>query len=234
MAMLHPGSLIFQRYQIVRLIGRGGMGAVYEAVDRRLRNTVALKQMLGDAPENAEAFEREAQILAALRHPALPKVIDYFRDGAGRYLVMEFFPGADLAALLARHGGPFSVAEVLAWADQVLAALEYLHTREPPVLHRDIKPQNLKLTAEGQVVLLDFGLAKSIGPGASQSLFGYTLHYAPLEQIQGSGAHARSDLYPLPAPLHPFRPTRFPPFFYTHLPSPPISPLFIHVSTLPL
>lgn len=202
MAMLHPGSLIFERYQIVRLIGRGGMGAVYEAVDRRLRNTVALKQMLGDAPENAEAFEREARLLAALRHPALPKVIDYFRDGTGRYLVMEFFPGADLAALLARHGGPFPVAEALAWADQVLAALEYLHTHEPPVLHRDIKPQNLKLTAEGQVVLLDFGLAKSIGPGASQSLFGYTLHYAPLEQIQGSGTDARSDLYALAATLH--------------------------------
>lgn len=202
MSMLHPGSLIFQRYQIVRLIGRGGMGAVYEAMDRRLRNTVALKQMLGDAPENAQAFEREARLLAALRHPALPKVIDYFRDGAGRYLVMEFFPGADLAALLARHGGPFPVGQALSWADQVLAALEYLHTREPPVLHRDIKPQNLKLTAEGLVVLLDFGLARSIGPGASQSLFGYTLHYAPLEQIQGSGADARSDLYALAATLY--------------------------------
>ncbi|MFQ3660978.1 MAG: protein kinase [Chloroflexaceae bacterium] len=200
--MLKPGSLICQRYQIVRLVGRGGMGAVYEAVDRRLRNTVALKQMLGDAPENAEAFEREAQLLAALRHPALPKVIDYFRDGAGRYLVMEFFPGADLAALLARHGGPFPTAEVLAWADQALAALEYLHTREPPVLHRDIKPQNLKLTAEGQVVLLDFGLAKGIGPGAPQSLFGYTLQYAPLEQIQGSGTDPRSDLYALAATLY--------------------------------
>ncbi|MCS6883574.1 MAG: serine/threonine-protein kinase [Oscillochloridaceae bacterium] len=202
MSMLHPGALIIQRYQIVRLIGRGGMGAVYEAVDRRLRNTVALKQMLGDAPESAEAFEREAQLLAALRHPALPKVIDYFFEGAGRYLVMEFFPGADLAALLARHGNPFSPAEVLGWADQVLIALEYLHTREPPVLHRDIKPQNLKLTAEGQVVLLDFGLAKGIGPGASRSLFGYTLHYAPLEQIQGSGTDARSDLYALAATLY--------------------------------
>ncbi|GAB4434438.1 MAG: hypothetical protein OHK0015_24190 [Chloroflexi bacterium OHK40] len=198
--MLEPGSLLFQRYQIVRLVGRGGMGAVYEAIDRRLRNTVALKQMIGSAEENAEAFEREAQILAALRHPALPKVIDYFRDGGGRFLVMEFFSGADLAALQARRAAPFPVDEIVTWADQLLAALDYLHTRQPPVLHRDIKPQNLKLTPEGQIVLLDFGLAK--GVGQPQSFFGYTLQYAPLEQIDGSGTEPRSDLYALAATLY--------------------------------
>lgn len=198
--MLDPGSLLLQRYQIVRLIGRGGMGAVYEAVDRRLRNTVALKQMLGRAEENAEAFEREAQLLASLRHTALPKVIDYFRDAPGRFLVMEFFGGADLAALQARRAAPFPPDEVLPWAEQLLAALEYIHTRTPPVLHRDIKPQNLKLTPEGQIVLLDFGLAK--GPGAGESFFGYTLQYAPLEQIEGSGTEPRSDLYALAATLY--------------------------------
>jgi hypothetical protein len=200
--MLEPGSLLLQRYQIVRLIGRGGMGAVYEAVDKRLRNTVALKQMLGFAEENAEAFEREAQILAALRHPALPKVIDYFRDEHGHFLVMEFFGGADLSALQARRAGPFSPEEAMPWADQILAALDYIHTRNPPVLHRDIKPQNLKLTAEGQVVLLDFGLAKSVGGGPEQSFFGYTLQYAPLEQIDGSGTEPRSDLYALAATIY--------------------------------
>lgn len=198
--MLEPGALLLQRYQIVRLIGRGGMGAVYEAVDKRLRNTVALKQMLGNAEENAEAFEREAQLLASLRHPALPKVIDYFRDGAGRFIVMEFFSGADLSALQARRAAPFALHEVLAWADQLLAALDYIHTRQPPVLHRDIKPQNLKLTAEGHVVLLDFGLAK--GVGQAQSFFGYTLQYAPLEQIEGGGTEQRSDLYALAATLY--------------------------------
>ncbi|NTU80269.1 MAG: serine/threonine protein kinase, partial [Chloroflexales bacterium] len=200
--MLEPGSLILQRYQIVRLIGRGGMGAVYEAVDRRLRNTVALKQMIGSGEENAEAFEREAQLLAALRHPALPKVMDYFRDPDGRFLVMEFFGGADLAALQARHGGPFPVEDVINWAGQLLAALDYLHTRQPPVLHRDIKPQNIKLTPEGQVVLLDFGLAKGAGAGSPASFFGYTLQYAPLEQIEGSGTEPRSDLYALAATLY--------------------------------
>ena len=197
--MLEAGSLILQRYQIVRLIGRGGMGAVYEALDRRLRTTVALKQMLGSGEETAEAFAREAQLLATLRHPALPKVMDYFRDLAGRFLVMEFFSGADFAALQARHGGPFLVTEVLGWAEQLLTALEYLHARQPPVLHRDIKPQNIKLTPEGLVVLLDFGLAKGAGTGSAASFHGYTLQYAPLEQIEGTGTEPRSDLYALAA-----------------------------------
>ncbi len=200
--MLETGAIIQQRYQIVRLIGRGGMGAVYEALDRRLHNTVALKQMLGDDAEHAEAFEREAQILAALRHQALPKVIDYFRDGAERFLVMEFFAGADLAALRARHRGSFSLTEILSWAEQLLAALDYLHTRQPPVVHRDIKPQNIKLTPEGQLVLLDFGLAKSHTRANPVSFFGYTLQYAPLEQIEGTGTEPRSDLYAWSATLY--------------------------------
>lgn len=209
--MLEPGALVIQRYQIVRLIGRGGMGAVYEAVDQRLRNTVALKQMIGGGADNIDAFEHEARVLAALRHPALPKVIDYFSEDAGRFLVMEFFSGADLAALLARRGGPFPVADVLDWADQLLAALDYLHTRQPPVLHRDIKPQNLKLTPEGQIALLDFGLAKGAQPADASSFFGYTLQYAPLEQIEGSGTEPRSDLYALAATLYQLLADRSPP-----------------------
>ncbi len=198
--MIEPGALVIQRYQIVRLIGRGGMGAVYEAIDLRLRNTVALKEMIGSTAENAEAFEHEAQLLASLRHPALPKVIDYFCDGTGRFLVMEFFSGADLAALHARRGGPFPLSDVLDWADQLLTALEYLHSRTPPVIHRDIKPQNLKLTPDGQIVLLDFGLAR--GANRDASFFGYTLQYAPLEQIESSGTEPRSDLYALAATLY--------------------------------
>lgn len=202
-----PGALIHDRYQIVRLIGTGGMGAVYEAVDQRLNNTVALKQMLLAGDELDTAFQREARILAHLRHPALPKVIDYFRDRKTRFLVMEFFEGPDLAALLAQRSAPFSVEEVLAWADQLLQALDYLHTQTPPVVHRDIKPQNLKLTASNQIVLLDFGLAKGgellqSQVAGAKSVFGYTPQYAPPEQIEGSGTEARSDLYALAATLH--------------------------------
>ena len=101
-----PNTLLQNRYLITRQLGQGGMGAVYEAVDQRLRNTVALKQMISGGAENIDAFEHEARVLATLRHPALPKVFDYFSEGSGRFLVMEFFSGADLAALQARRAGP--------------------------------------------------------------------------------------------------------------------------------
>ncbi|HWQ15777.1 MAG TPA: protein kinase [Roseiflexaceae bacterium] len=205
--MLDPGTILQERYRLVRLIGQGGMGAVYEAVDQRLGTTVALKQTHAPGGALGRAFEREARLLAGLRHPSLPKVIDHFADATGQYLVMEYIPGDDLATLLERRGAPFPVQEALAWADQLLRVLEYLHTRQPPILHRDIKPQNLKLTAEGEVVLLDFGLARGDPAAHSQvtsggSLFGYTPHYAPLEQVHNSGTDQRSDLYALAATLH--------------------------------
>lgn len=204
-AGLAPDTLIHQRYLVVRTIGRGGMGAVYQALDQRLGHSVALKQMTVSGPGVAAAFEREARLLANLRHPALPRVSDFFSDPLGQFLVMEFIPGSDLGALLAEHGQPFGVEELLRWADQILAVLEYLHGQQPPIIHRDIKPQNLKRTPSGEIVLLDFGLAKSFNAahaGTTGSLFGYTPNYAPLEQVQGSGTGPASDLYSLAATLY--------------------------------
>ncbi|NWG19991.1 MAG: protein kinase [Chloroflexi bacterium] len=203
--MLAPDTLLQHRYRIVRQIGKGGMGAVYEAIDQRLGNRVALKQTLTTSDQMARSLEREARLLAALRHASLPKVTDHFVDGSGQYLVMEFIAGEDLDTLLTRRKRAFEVENVLAWADQLLRVLEYLHRQHPPVLHRDIKPQNLKLTADGEVVLLDFGLAKGIATShthANESIFGYTPHYAPLEQIDNSGTEPRSDLYSLAATLY--------------------------------
>ncbi len=204
---LAPGSLVHARYRVTRLIGRGGMGAVYEAVDTRLGSTVALKQTLARGDRLDEAFAREARLLASLRHSALPVVSDYFAEGEAYFLVMQFIPGSDLAALMAGRAAPFSIAEVLPWVEQILDALAYLHGQDPPIVHRDIKPQNLKLTPDGQVILLDFGLAKgAAGADAGQareaSLLAYTPNYAPLEQIQGSGTDPRSDLYSLAATLY--------------------------------
>ncbi|HEY0378273.1 MAG TPA: protein kinase [Pyrinomonadaceae bacterium] len=195
------------RYRIVRQLGKGGMGAVYEAVDERLHRTVALKETLADTEELKRAFEREARLLANLRHPVLPKVIDHFTEDDGQFLVMEFIPGSDLGELLSRRSRPFSPAEVRRWADDLLDALDYLHTLEPPVIHRDIKPANLKLTAQGKVVLLDFGLAKGAAgqmtrTSSGLSVVGYTLNYAALEQIQGERTSPRSDLYALAATLY--------------------------------
>ncbi|NJM05989.1 serine/threonine protein kinase [Candidatus Gracilibacteria bacterium] len=204
---LVPNTTVHDRYIVRRTIGQGGMGAVYEASDERLGNTVALKQMLLSGPQFSTAFQREARLLAGLRHASLPKVTDYFTDAHGQFLVMEYIPGSDLGSLLGQRGRPFAVAEVLDWADQILQALEYLHCQQPPIVHRDIKPQNLKMTPGGDIVLLDFGLAKGMGGLGSQvattaSLFGYTPNYAPLEQIQGSGTGPASDLYALGATLH--------------------------------
>jgi tRNA A-37 threonylcarbamoyl transferase component Bud32 len=202
-----PETVLQGRYRIVRQLGKGGMGAVYEAVDERLSRTVALKETLAETDELKRAFEREARLLANLRHPVLPKVIDHFTEEDGQFLVMEYIPGSDLGELLERRPQPFSPQEVLRWADDLLDALEYLHTHEPPIIHRDIKPPNLKLTANGKIVLLDFGLAKGVAgqmtrTGSGMSVIGYTLHYAALEQIQGERTSPRSDLYSLAATLY--------------------------------
>ena len=204
--MLPNNTLLQGRYLIVEQIGRGGMGAVYKATDTRLRSTIALKETLVGGEMLLKAFEREAQLLAGLRHPALPRVSDHFIDESGQFLVMEFIPGDDLAALLLKRGSPFPFGDVLRWGDQLLDALDYLHSRQPSVVHRDIKPQNMKLTDRGEIILLDFGLAKGAAMQTrvtgSGSIFGYTPHYAPLEQIQGTGTDPRSDLYSLAATLY--------------------------------
>ena len=203
---LPPDTLINQRYEILRQVGQGGMGAVYEAVDTRLGHHVALKQTLVADPQFAHAFEREARLLAYLQHPGLPRVTDYFTDATGQFLVMDFIPGADLANLIKERQGPFPLNTVYVWANQLLDVLDYLHNQTPPVLHRDIKPQNLKPSPRGQLILLDFGLAKGAlwqtRMTAGGSVMGYTPAYAPMEQIQGVGTDARSDLYAVGATLY--------------------------------
>ena len=198
--MLAPETILQGRYRIVRQLGQGGMGAVYEAMDLRLDTVVALKETLFTEERLRKQFEREARLLARLHHQALPRVSDHFTESDGQFLVMQYIPGEDLFEMQARRGSAFPQSEVLHWADQLCDALDYLHTQEPQIIHRDIKPQNLKLTARGQIVLLDFGLAKGSGGQmsvvtTSASIFGYTPNYAPLEQVQGLGTDPRSDIY---------------------------------------
>jgi formylglycine-generating enzyme required for sulfatase activity/tRNA A-37 threonylcarbamoyl transferase component Bud32 len=190
-------TILQNRYIIRRELASGGMGAVYEGDDKRLGVKVAVKEyrLQGEEQLNTEtrdyyrqAFEREARLLAALRHDALPRVIDHFTEGDGQYLVMEFIEGDDLMQALKKRGSPFPVAEVLNWADQLLTVLDYLHKRNPPVIHRDIKPQNLKVDNEGRLILIDFGLARGAVKGMTKMAFGksiggYTPHFASIEQI---------------------------------------------------
>ncbi|MFS8085909.1 MAG: serine/threonine-protein kinase [Acidobacteriota bacterium] len=206
-SVLTPGDVLQSRYRIVRKLGSGGMGAVYEAVDERLDTTVALKETFSIESHLRRQFEQEARLLARLHHPALPRVSDYFTEGDRAFLVMQFISGADLAEIIATQPGPFPRNQVIAWADQLLDALVYLHTRDRQIIHRDIKPHNLKLTANGQIALLDFGLAKTESADisaatSSTSVFGYTRRYSPLEQIQDQGTSPRSDIYALGATLY--------------------------------
>jgi len=205
--MLTPETVLQGRYRIVRQLGQGGMGAVYEAIDQRLDTTVALKETLFADERLRKQFELEARLLARLHHPALPRVSDHFSEDDGQFLVMQYIPGDDLSEMMARKRSPFPANQVLTWADQLLDGLDYLHTQDPQIVHRDIKPQNLKLTSRGQIILLDFGLAKGQAGEISRvttaaSIFGYTPNYAPLEQIQGLGTDSRSDLYALGATLY--------------------------------
>lgn len=203
---LTPNTVLQQRYVIQRQVGRGGTASVYEALDNRLSCAVALKQLVSVDAEEFQLCEGEARLLAKLRHPALPRVFDLFYEADHSFLVMEFIHGDDLAEQLRQAGKPFSPSDVMEWADQLLDALEYLHGEEPPIVHRDIKPQNLKLTKEGRIILLDFGLAKPlpplIDPVTGKSLFAFTFNYAPLEQIQRRAMDARSDIYSLGATLY--------------------------------
>jgi serine/threonine protein kinase len=212
MKSLAPNTLLQNRYLVVHLIGKGGMGDVYLAVDQRLGSAVALKRtFFSDDEMFRDAFEREAKTLARLRHPVLTKVSDHFAENDVQFLVMEHISGDDLAKRLEEAQKPFPLSWVLFWADQLLDALAYLHTHEPPIIHRDIKPQNLKLTDENSIILLDFGLSKntggdtrpvSSGGSTTGSVVGYTPHYAPMEQIRGTGTNPRSDIYSLSATLY--------------------------------
>ncbi|HLM02037.1 MAG TPA: serine/threonine-protein kinase, partial [Pyrinomonadaceae bacterium] len=216
MKPLSPNTMLQNRYLIVQLIGKGGMGEVYLAVDQRLGSAVALKRtFFSDNDLLRGAFEREARTLARLRHGVLPKVSDHFTEHDTQYLVMEHISGDDLSKRLEVTRKPFPLNWVLFWADQLLDALAYLHTHEPPIVHRDIKPQNLKLTNENHIILLDFGLAKDTGASrvstTGGSIVGYTPHYAPMEQIRGTGTTAKSDIYSLSATLYQLLTAQVPP-----------------------
>jgi serine/threonine protein kinase len=201
--MVEIGTLLQDRYLIERQIGEGGMGAVYLAVDQKFGSHVAIKETFFQEEDLGEAFEREARLLNNLHHPILPHVSDYFVEGERHFLLMEFIEGEDLSEILAREGA-FPLADVLRWTNELLDALDYLHSHTPPIIHRDIKPNNLKLTSRGNIVLLDFGLAKLTSGDASgvKSIFGYSRRYSPLEQIQGTGTDPRSDIFSLGATVY--------------------------------
>lgn len=200
---LKPATFLHNRYKIIRLLGQGGMGAVYLAKDSALDHEVAVKVNQDPNPYAAGQFIAEARLLATLRHAHLPRVIDYFIEGASQFLVMDYIPGDDLKTLSEKMGA-MPVEMVLKWVEQLGSALIYLHRQSPPIIHRDIKPANLKLTQDNEVVLVDFGIAKKSDPNQATATgaTGYTPGYAPPEQYGSGRTGPHSDQYSLAATLY--------------------------------
>jgi eukaryotic-like serine/threonine-protein kinase len=208
--LLSQGTVLEDRYEVLRICGRGGMSTVYAARDLRFRHVerlCAVKEMHVDAPDDKTRvlrisnFEREAEMLATLSHPAIPKIFDFFNNGGLIYLVLEFIDGQDLESVIESSTGPIDEQTLIDWSLQILDVLAYIHERPPePIVFRDLKPSNIMLRSDGSVVLIDFGIARTFQPMQRGTMIG-TEGYAPPEQYRGI-AEPRGDIYALGATLH--------------------------------
>ncbi len=200
---LSPGQLIGSRYRVVRILGKGGYGAVYLVEDARLAGRqVALKESFDNSQEAKQQFTLEAQILATIVHNSLPRVSDSFIDPNGhQFLVMDFVEGSDLSDIIERGAVPESQA--IAWMTEICEAVGFLHALNPPIIHRDIKPHNIKIRGDGHAVLVDFGIAKIYNPKKQTARIAKAISsgFSPPEQY-GGGTDPRSDVYALGATLY--------------------------------
>lgn len=202
---LEKNTLLHNRYRIIEILGQGGMGSVYRAIDENLGVPVALKENLFTTEEYTRQFRLEAVILANLRHPNMPRVSDHFELGdQGQYLVMDFIEGEDLRFRMERLG-TISEDDAVQVGGAICDAVAYLHTRKPPILHRDIKPGNVKITPDGHIFLVDFGLAKVFQGNNQATTTGaraMTPGYSPPEQYGTARTDPRTDIYSLGATLY--------------------------------
>ncbi len=234
---LAPGTLLQGRYRVLHRVSRGGMGNIYLVEHTNLGDRMALKEIIVtpamSAAERAQAsqqFQQEARLLAKLRHPNLPRVTDYFEENGRPYLVMDFIEGETLEERLARQNAPFTEAEVRAWGAEICEVLTYLHSQNPPIIFRDLKPANVMIDKQGKLYLIDFGIARLFNPQkGTDTLRMGTPGYAPPEQYGGrGGTDPRSDIYALGATLHHLitnhDPQDEPPFYFSHAPAKQFNP----------
>ena len=207
--LLQPGTILEDRYMIEGVVGSGGMSTVYCARDLRFKvvKLVAIKEMINHARDDylresaVGIFEREANVLASLQHPAIPQIHDYFTKGAQSYLVMELVQGHNLEDLINQSKGFLNESQIIAWAIELCDILEYLHNQEPqPIIFRDMKPANIIITPDYRLILVDFGISKSFQIGKKGTMIG-TEGYSPPEQYRGEATPA-VDIYALGATLH--------------------------------
>ncbi len=201
---LEINTILIDRYRIVSVLGQGGMGSVYKAYDNHLDVFVAIKENLYLSEEYTRQFQKEASILASLHAAHLPHVADYFLiPNQGQYILMDYIEGDDLRTRIETQG-IISEKEAAIIGALICDALDYLHTRPSPIIHRDIKPGNIKITPDGDVFLVDFGLAKIMADNQA-TLTGaraMTPGYSPPEQYGTARTDPRSDIYSLGATLY--------------------------------
>ncbi|PYP86849.1 MAG: hypothetical protein DMF61_11620 [Blastocatellia bacterium AA13] len=205
---LEPGTLLLDRYSIVKRVGGGGMGSVYQARDKRLADRLcAVKEMVemfADDYQRSKAvedFQRESEVLAQLEHPSIPTIYDYFVESGRYYLVMKWIGGGDLAEQMRLHGGMVSEPTVTKWGVQTCDVLHYIHSQNPPIIYRDLKPANLMLDERnGRIMLVDFGIARVVRPTEKGVTAIGTMGYAPPELFAGK-VEPRSDIYSLGATM---------------------------------
>ncbi len=235
--MLKTGYILGNRYQVIKTLGQGGQSNVYLLKDLRLKGKkwVAKEMVTQYAEPRDQAlakahFEQEANLLATLEHPNLPRVIDYFTQGGKYYLIMSYLKGEDLERKLKRRKAPFTEEEVAGWAVQIATVLYYLHRQKKPVIFRDIKPSNIMI-CQGQVKLIDFGIARHFNP----SKHGDTLRigspgYSPPEQYSGQ-TDPRSDIFALGVTMHHLLTGQDPSKTKSPFNLPPMAQFNPHVST---
>jgi serine/threonine protein kinase len=208
---LHTGVVLDNRYELLELLGEGGMGQVFKARHNRLGKIFAVKSLRHLSPDPTEqakfldAFETEARMLAELDHPALAKVTDFFEMNGTHFLVMEFIDGRTLARVVELAPRNLSERRVLQWTKELCDVLSYLHSQKPPVIVRDLKPENIMIDSKRRLRLIDFGISKRLKPGEGthEIVKGMgTAEYAPLEQYGASTTDQRSDIYALGATLY--------------------------------
>jgi serine/threonine protein kinase len=202
--------LLKQRYRLQKKVGSGGYGDVYKALDSQFDRLVAIKEMSQnglnpqEVAEASEVFKREAFLLAALTHPGLPSIYDYFTENDRWYLVMSFIEGETLEDYLGRSkNNCLIIDKVLYIGIQLASVLSYLHSRKPPIIFRDLKPSNVMRTYDGQIYLVDFGIARHFKPGQAKDTMALgSPGYAAPEQYGRSQTTPQTDVYSLGVMLH--------------------------------
>ncbi len=195
------GTVLNERYQVVRQIGRGGSSEVYLVKHIYLGSEFAVKVIALDRQSQMD-YTLEAHILKDLRHPQLPRIIDIFEDQQYLYIVRDYIAGVDLEQYVDRHG-PQPMAKTIDYLLQLIEVLNYLHTREQPLIYRDLKPSNIIVTDDDRLILIDFGTTRTYNPASDEdTVYLGTKGYAPPELFGGAQSDQRTDIYSLGATLY--------------------------------